>query len=126
MAGGEGNTPTEEPAEENNFYLDALRTAKNQAIPNARDSVYDGTGDPGATIASDLTGGGWVCTEADNWAEELTSHTSKIMPAFDDAIDLVQTEISAELGRHGGKETVPEGHAHGKAFRTMWGYRHNI
>jgi len=124
--GGPGGTPGEEPAEENNFYLDALQTAKDSAIPNARDAVYDGTGDPGSSIASNLTGSGWVCTEANSWAEELTAHTSTIIPAFDDAITAVGSEISAERGRHGGKDTVPEGHAHGVAFSRWWGHRHNF
>lgn len=109
--------------EETNFFLITLNDCKSTLIPDARDAVYDGQGDPGSTIASAIEGGGWECTKATEWVTELLEHTRKVMPAFDDAISDVGAAISAERAAHGGKDTVPKGHAHGLAWNRTW---HNM
>ncbi len=120
MAGDEGEqTPKEEP----NLYLRTLQDCRDDLIPSARDAVYSGQGDPGSSIASAISGGGWECDKATEWVTELTEHTRKVMPAFDDAISDVSTAMSAERGRFGGKDTVPEHDPHGLAWSRTW---HNI
>ena len=110
-------------AEETNFYLITLAQCRDTLIPGARDAVYDGQGDPGSGIASAINGGGWECDKATEWVTELTEHTRKVMPAFDDAISDVSSAMSAERGRFGGKDTVPEHDPHGLAWSRTW---HNI
>lgn len=106
--------------EETNQYLILLQKCRDTLIPNAAHNVYAGQGDPGSTIATAITGGGWVCTEGTKWAEDLLEHTKKVMPAFDDAASDVSAAISAERGAHGGKDTVPAGHPHGLAWARSW------
>ena len=121
MAGeNEGEQPEEK---ETNFFLITLEQCRDTLIPGARDAVYDGTGDPGSTIASAIEGGGWECDKATEWVAELTEHTRRVMPAFDDAISDVGTAMSAERGRFGGKDTVPEHDPHGLMWSRTW---HNI
>ena len=120
MAGeNEGEQPEEK---ETNFFLITLEQCRDTLIPGARDAVYDGTGDPGSTIASAIEGGGWECDKATEWVGELLEHTRRVMPAFDDAISDVGAAISAERAAHGGDE-VPKGHPHGLAWNRTW---HNI
>jgi hypothetical protein len=109
--------------EETNYYLITLQSCRDTLIPNARDAVYAGQGDPGSSIASKINGGGWECDKATDWVTELLEHTRKVMPAFDDAISDVGSAISAERAAHGGKDTVPKGHPHGLAWSRTW---HNI
>jgi hypothetical protein len=109
--------------EETNFFLITLQQCRDTLIPNARDAVYDGRGDPGSSIASAISGGGWECTQATEWVNELLQHTRPVMPAFDDAIGDVSAAISAERAAHGGKDTVPKGDPHGLAWNRTW---HNI
>jgi hypothetical protein len=109
--------------EETNFYLITLQNCRDTLIPNARDAVYAGQGDPGSSIASAINGGGWQCDKATEWVTELLEHTRKVMPAFDDAISDVGAAISAERAAHGGKDTVPKDHPHGLAWNRTW---HNI
>jgi hypothetical protein len=121
MAGeNEGEQPEEE---ETNFFLITLQQCKDTLIPDARDAVYSGQGDPGSSIASAINGGGWECDKATEWVTELLEHTRRVMPAFDDAISDVSAAISAERAAHGGKDTVPKGHPHGLAWNRTW---HNI
>ena len=120
MAGGEGEeTPKEEP----NLYLRTLEGCRDDLIPGARDAVYSGQGDPGSGIASAISGGGWECDKATEWVAELTEHTRRVLPAFDDAISDVSSAMSAERGRFGGKDTVPEHDPHGLAWSRTW---HNL
>jgi hypothetical protein len=109
--------------EETNFFLLTLEDCRDSLIPNARDAVYAGQGDPGSTIASAINGGGWECTKATEWVSELLEHTRTVMPAFDDAIADVGAAISAERAAHGGKDTVPKDDPHGLAWNRTW---HNI
>jgi hypothetical protein len=122
---GSGDKPEEK---ETNFYLITLRSCRDTLIPDAADAVYNGTGDPGSAIAKAISGGGWVCTEADKWVTELTAHTSKVMPAFTDAIAAVNHEISAEQARFPDDDhQVPKGHPHGLAWNRTWHImQHNI
>ena len=115
MAGGD------EPGEEPNLYKRTLEGCRDDLIPNAMDAVYDGAGDPGKPIADAISGGGWECTEADSWVTELLSHTSKILPAFDDAKATVSSKIASE------PEKVPKGDPHGLAWSRTWSIqRRNI
>lgn len=107
-------------AEETNYFLRTLQDCRNTLIPGARDAVYAGQGDPGSSIASAINGGGWECDKATEWVSELLEHTRTVMPAFDDAISDVSTAIAAERAAHGGKDTVPEGDPHGRAWSTTW------
>jgi hypothetical protein len=100
--------------EEPNLYRHTLETCRDTLIPNATDAVYDGAGDPGKPIADAINGGGWECTEADSWVSELLSHTSKVLPAFEDARSTVSSKISSE------PEKVPKGHPHGLAWSRTW------
>ena len=112
-----GDSPAEQAeAEETNFYLITLQQCRDTLIPNARDAVYDGQGDPGSSIASAINGGGWECDKATEWVSELLEHTRRVMPAFDDAISDVSAAMSSERGAHGGKDTVPKDHPHGLAW----------
>jgi hypothetical protein len=119
MAGEDEGAAAEE---ETNFFLITLQQCRDTLIPNARDAVYDGQGDPGSSIASAINGGGWECDKATEWVSEMLEHTRRVMPAFDDAISDVGAAISAERGAHGGDE-VPKGHPHGLAWNRTW---HNI
>jgi hypothetical protein len=120
MAGGEGD---EAAKEEPNLYLRTLQSCRDDLIPSARDAVYSGQGDPGSSIATSISGGGWECDKATEWVTELLEHTRKVMPAFDDAASDVSAAISAERGRFGGKDTVPENDPHGLMWSRTW---HNI
>ena len=121
MAGEDEGAAAEE--EETNFFLITLEQCRDTLIPNARDAVYDGQGDPGSGIASAINGGGWECDKATEWVSEMLEHTRRVMPAFDDAISDVGTAISTERAAHGGKDTVPKNHPHGLAWNRTW---HNI
>lgn len=123
-----GNQGGDAPAaEETNAYLILLQRCRDTLIPQATHHVYAGQGDPGSTIASSITGSGWVCTEGTKWAEELLEHTKKVMPAFEDAKADVAAAISAERSAHGGKDTVPAGHPHGLAWARSWHIQqHNL
>jgi hypothetical protein len=119
-----GDSQGDQPAEEEtNFFLITLQGCRDDLIPSARDNVYDGQGDPGSSIASAISGGGWECDQATTWVSELLEHTRVVMPAFDDAIGDVGAAISAERAAHGGKDTVPENDPHGLAWNRTW---HNI
>lgn len=115
-----GNENGDAAAEETNHYLILLQKCRDTLIPNATHNVYAGQGDPGSSIATAITGGGWKCTEGTKWAAELLEHTKKVMPAFEDAKSDVVAAISAERGAHGGKDTVPAGHPHGNAWARSW------
>jgi hypothetical protein len=119
MAGDDkpGGAGEEEP----NLYKKTLESCRDTLIPNATDAVYDGAGDPGKPIADAINGGGWECTEADSWVTELLSHTSKVLPAFDDARSTVSAKIASE------PEKVPKGDPHGLAWSRNWAIqRRNI
>jgi hypothetical protein len=121
MSGDSQGDAAEE--EETNYFLLTLQDCRNTLIPSARDAVYAGQGDPGSSIASAINGGGWECDKATEWVSELLEHTRTVMPAFDDAISDVSSAISAERAAHGGKDTVPKGDPHGRAWSQTW---HNI
>jgi hypothetical protein len=124
MAGEGEGTQAEE--KEHNFFLDTLQDCRDTLIPNARDAVYDGQGDPGSGIASAINGGGWECDKATEWVTELLQHTRRVLPAFDDAISDVGAAISAERAAHGGDDTVPKGHPHGLAWSRTWHNRQRM
>jgi hypothetical protein len=123
MSGGSGE---DRPGKETNFYLQTLEGCRDSLIPNAISTIHEGTGNPGGSIASDLNGGGWECTQADAFVTELLEHTRKVLPAFEDAQSAVSAAISAERSAHGG-DKVPEGHPHGLAWTRTWHVRrHNL
>ena len=116
-----GDEPGAAADEEPNLYKNTLETCRDTLIPMAMDAVYDGTGDPGKPIADAISGGGWECTAADEWVSDLLQHTNKVMPAFEDALTEVRSEISHE------PEKVPKDHPHGYAWSRMWNImRRNI
>jgi hypothetical protein len=117
MAGDEPAGKGEEP----NLYKRTLESCRDTLIPNAIHAVYDGAGDPGKPIADAINGGGWVCTEADSWVSELLQHTSKVLPAFEDARSDVSSKIASE------PEKVPKHDPHGLAWPRSWSIqRRNI
>ena len=111
----------DEAGEETNFYLITLRGCRDNVIPNASHAVYEGLGDPGSSIASAINGGGWVCTEGTKWTTELLEHTKTVMPAFDDALNEVNSAIRGE------PEKVPKDDPHGLAWNRTWHMmQHNL
>ena len=112
MAGGDGE---EAEAREPNLYLSTLQGCRDDLIPGARDAVYAGQGDPGSSIASAISGGGWECTKATEWVTELLEHTRLVMPAFDDAIGDVSSAMSARARPLRRQGHVPEHDPHGLA-----------
>lgn len=123
-----GENSGDQPAkEEPNLFLGTLKSCRDTLIPSAKDAVYGGQGDPGSPIASAIQGGGWECTQADNWVAELTAHTKGVMGAFDAAQADVSAAITSERNAHGGKDTVPEHHPHGLAWSRSWHIQqHNL
>jgi hypothetical protein len=104
-------------ADEYNSYKSTLANCKNSTIPNARDAVYHGTGNPADSLLGDLSSGGWDCASATEFANTLRGKTSGIVGAFDDAISKVTTEWSAEPDR------VPEGDWRGNGWSKQWSMR---
>ena len=111
MAGEEDQG--DEP-KETNLYLATLERCRDTTIPGCRDAVHEGTGSPADAIANPLGDGGWVCNEATTWVAELTQHCSGIVEAFDDAIDVVRKEASAQ------PEKVPAHDWRGNNWPRTW------
>ena len=114
-----GDEETEGPRE-NNFYLDHLEEWRDTVLPNCREALAENGAAPEQTVATKVAAG-WVCTEADDWIEELREVCSGITGAFDDAIATVGSAMSGQDG------TVPADHEHGLAYqraqqrRQGWG-----
>lgn len=120
--GGPDDKAPKEP-DELNYYRLTLQNSHDTVIPNARDGVYNGVGDPGSPIASAIQGGGWECPEADRWVKEMLAHTKGVLGAFDDARDAVQRELRSGPGA---PERVPAHDWRGNAWLKSWHMRqHN-
>jgi hypothetical protein len=104
-------------AEEINIYKSTLNQVKNTTIPNARDGVYHGTGNPADALLTDLSSGGWACPKATEFANTLRGKTGGILQAFDDAIGVVNTAYTNE------PEKVPKGDYRGNAWPKQWSMR---
>ena len=103
--------------EEFNQFKSTLATAKNTTIPNARDAVYHGTGNPADGLLGDLSSGGWACTSATEFSNTLRGKTGDITSAFDEAISVVNTRWSSE------PDQVPKGDYRGLAWAKQWSMR---
>jgi hypothetical protein len=103
--------------EEFNQFKNTLATAKNTTIPNARDAVYHGSGNPADSLLGDLSSGGWACTSATEFSNTVRGKTGEIIGAFDDAIGVVNTRWASE------PEKVPKGDYRGNAWAKQWSMR---
>jgi hypothetical protein len=104
-------------AEEHNHYKSTLAGCKNAIIPNARDAVYHGSGNPADSLLGDLSSGGWACQSATDFANTVRGKTSSILGAFDDAIATVSTAYGAE------PDQVPENDWRGNSWPKQWRMR---
>ncbi|MEU0093645.1 hypothetical protein [Kribbella sp. NPDC006257] len=100
--------------EEPNLYKDTLRTAYTTTVPNARDSVHHGTGQPGDAISSAISSGGWKCAKATEFVTAFSGKCKLIMPKFDEAVSTVKAAYDAE------PEKVPAHDPHGLAWPRSW------
>jgi hypothetical protein len=108
----------DEPVTEHNFFRDTLQSARS-TVRTCGENVYAGHGSPLDAIAEPLSGGGWVCTEADDFVAEMTGQCAGITAAFDDAV----ADISARLGTE--EARVPEHDWRGVSWNRSWAHRHN-
>ncbi|MFI6828095.1 hypothetical protein ACIBG5_13405 [Kribbella sp. NPDC050241] len=104
-------------AEEQNAYKGTLNNCKTSVIPNARDAIYHGSGNPADSLLSDLSSGGWACTSATEFSNTLRGKTGTILGAFDDAVSVVNAAWSKE------PDEVPENDWRGNAWPKQWSMR---
>lgn len=103
--------------DELNLYKRLLESCRDTLIPDCRDTVHEGTGSPADAIAGPIGDGGWVCSEADTWVTELTTHCTGITGAFDDAIDVVRSEAAGE------PDYVEADNWRGNKWSQTWAWR---
>lgn len=99
------------PVEETNFYKQDLADAK-IAISDEVEA-FSGVGGPSASITQHVAGnGGWECTEADTWVQDVSTRCSAIVTAFQTALDDVEAEWSSQ------PDKVHEGNWRGLAYQS--------
>lgn len=108
-----------EDVTERNEFRDTLIGSKG-VVEGCGDAVHSGLGSPLDAIATPIASGGWVCTEADAWTDEMTDQCAGIPEAFDDAAQAITQRISSEPHR------VPENDWRGKIWPRNWSYRRNF
>lgn len=100
--------------EENNYYKDTLSSCYLTTIPNARDTVHHGQGQPGDAISTAISSGGWKCTKGTEFVTDFSAKAKQIMPKFDDAVTAAKTAHDAE------PEKVPKDDPHGIMWLRTW------
>jgi hypothetical protein len=106
--------------EERNCYKDTLRTAYTTTIPNAKDNVHHGTGQPGDSVHTAISGGGWKCAKATDFLTEFSAKCKQIMPKFEDAVSTAKTAHDAE------PDQVPKDDYRGLRWPRSWAARHKM
>jgi hypothetical protein len=105
---------------ENNYYKDTLHTCYVTTIPNARDAVHHGQGQPGDSISTAISSGGWKCAKATDFVTDFSNKAKQIMPAFDDAVTAAKAAHDKE------PDEVPANDPHGLAWPRTWSMRHKM
>jgi len=100
--------------EEINYYKNTLSTAYTTTIPNARDTVHHGQGQPGDAIATAISSGGWKCTKGTEFVTDFSGKAKLILPKFDEAVSTAKAAHDAE------PEKVPKDDPHGLAWLRSW------
>ncbi len=98
--------------QEDNLYKAALGRARTR-IGQERDA-FDIGGDPTSAITRAIaTDGGWDCSEADGWLEDLSHQVSGLREAFDQAWNDINSAHEAQ------PDKVDEGDWRGRSYYTL-------